>query len=177
MSCRVLTCCRSSFSQWKRNLGPLTHRMTLHCLSWINHSPLSPNRHSLQIWLWGCCPYWATAPSTGPPPQGAPHTCVTGPAGISLTTPPSWIPVTVCLFSALCICTLLLFSALCTCTLLLMLIIQLTAHAIQLTAHASASAQAFTCFSCTCTTSRSLLPDALIDIRHNSQGLLSTHVR
>jgi hypothetical protein len=87
------------------------HRTTLHCLSWImagERNPLSPNRHSLQIWLWGCCPYWATAPSTGAPPQGAPHTCVTGPAGISLTTPPSWIPVTVCLFSALCICTLLL---------------------------------------------------------------------
>jgi hypothetical protein len=35
VSCRVLSCCRSSFSQWKRNLGPLTYRMTLHCLSWI----------------------------------------------------------------------------------------------------------------------------------------------
>ena len=52
---------------------------------WLERESLSPNRHSLQIWLWGCCPYWATAPSTGAPPQGGPHTCVTGPAGISLT--------------------------------------------------------------------------------------------
>jgi len=167
----LVSCCRvvvvrsvSGNVIW--GLLPTERHFTAYLGLWLGRESLSPNRHSLQIWLWGCCPYWATAPSTGAPPQGAPHTCVTGPAGISLTTPPSWIPVTVCLFSALCICTLLL-----------MLIIQLTAHAIQLTAHASASAQAFTCFSCTCTTSRSLLPDALIDIRHNSQGLLSTHVR
>jgi hypothetical protein len=63
--------------------------------------------HSLPL-PWGCCPHWATAPSTGPPPQVAPHTCATGPAGISLTTPPSWIPVTVCQFSTQCICTLLI---------------------------------------------------------------------
>jgi hypothetical protein len=34
---------------------------------WLGRESLSPNRHSLQIWLWGCCPYWAAAPSTGPP--------------------------------------------------------------------------------------------------------------
>jgi hypothetical protein len=54
--------------------------------------------------------------------------------------------------------------------------------AIQLTAHASLLSssllmhlpllKAFTCFSCTCSTSRSLLPDAIFDILHNSQGLL-----
>ena len=47
--------------------------------------------------------------------------------------------------------------------------------AIQLIAHASASAQSiyllFIKNNCYCSTSRSLLPDAYIDILHNSQGL------
>ena len=135
-----------------------------------NHSPLTATLS--RSGSGAAAPTGLLPPLLGPPPQGAPHTCVTGPAGISLTTPPSWIPVTVCLFSALCICTLLL----------MLIISSSPAHcscitAIQLTAHASASAQAFTCFSCTCSLSRSLLPDAYIDILHNSQGLLSTHVR
>jgi hypothetical protein len=37
---------------------------------WLERGSLSPNRHSL--WLWGCCPHWATAPSTAPPPSGGP---------------------------------------------------------------------------------------------------------
>jgi hypothetical protein len=110
----------------------------------------------------------STAPSTGPPPQGAPQTsCVTGPAGMSLTTPPSWIPVTVCQFSALCICTLLLM--------LIILALQLTAHASLLSSSLLMHLpplKAFTCFSCTCSTSRSMLPDAYTDTLHNSQGLL-----
>ena len=51
-------------------LNPFTARQfTSYIGLRLERGPLSPNRHSL--WLWGCGPHWATAPSTAPPLRGA----------------------------------------------------------------------------------------------------------
>jgi hypothetical protein len=113
---------------------------------WLERGPFSPRIASaLALGLLpplGYCPlHWGGH-------QGGPHTCATGPAGISLTTPPSWIPVTACQLAAQCICTLLMliFSSL------------LTAQCFLLTANARLL-KAFACLfvknNCCCTTSRS----------------------
>ena len=125
-----------------------------------------------------------------PPPQGAPHTCATGPAGISFTTPPSWILVTVCQFSsqisvhlhsAPMLIISFLFIAHCypaygssqlSASALLLIAIQLMAFLISVHLHSKhllAVHQEQLLFS---STSRSLLSDAYIDILHNSHWLM-----
>jgi hypothetical protein len=92
---------------------------------------------------------------------------LTGPAGISLVTP----PVAGC--QSVCVSSLLSASALCSGADLF-----ITAQCSVLSAHCSCvhPLKSFTCLfvknNCYCSTSRSLLPDACIDILHNSRWLL-----
>jgi hypothetical protein len=75
---------------------------------WLERESLSPNRHSLQIWLWGCCPYWATVPSTGPPPSGGPsHLCHWSSGNIT------YHALLLAGYQPLCVCSQLCASALC----------------------------------------------------------------
>jgi hypothetical protein len=144
---------------WGENHSPLTATLSRSGSGAAAPTGLLP--------LLGCCPLYCP-----PPPGGPSHLCRWSSGNITYHSP--YLDTSNCvsvlssvhLHSASNANHFKLSSAHCSCI-----------AAIPLTAHASASAQAFTCFSCTYTASRSLLPGALIDILHNSQGLLSTHVR
>jgi hypothetical protein len=91
VSCRVLSCCRSVLVRlvsgnviW--GLLPTERHFTAYLdYGWgENHSPLTATHY--RSGSGAAAPTGLLPPLLGPPPQGAPHTCVTGPAGISLTT-------------------------------------------------------------------------------------------
>jgi hypothetical protein len=129
--------------------------------------------HSLpgspQLWLWGYCPHWATAPSTAPPPQGGgSHLRHWSSGNITYH-----LPLPLAGYQSLRVSSLLSASALCSDANLF-----ITAHCLLLSAQCPCVRllKAFTCLfvknNCYCSTSRSLLPDACNAILHNSRWLL-----
>jgi hypothetical protein len=96
-------CCRSSFSQWKRNLESMTYRTTFHWLSWImagERTALSqPPLPRLSSGSGATAPTGLlTAPSTGPPFRGAltPVPLVQREYHLPVTPEPVRLPVWTC---------------------------------------------------------------------------------